>query len=228
VGSLEPGLPLEFRYHVRSTDQTSVDTAPFVSEWLKEIGIATEVIAVTGGALGDISNAGTWDIYSWGWYPDPDPAAQLSYFTCDERPPDGKTYGNNDAYYCNPEYDELYQQQLAEPDLEKRWEIVHEMQQIFYEDAAYSVQWYDPIFSAWRSDRWEGFVVQPEPLGDPLEGWSGPGEVWWTMGPIGSGGSAASEAKGIPPAIWAVVAGVLVILGAVFLGRRRKSTDEDV
>ncbi|HLA92438.1 MAG TPA: ABC transporter substrate-binding protein [Actinomycetota bacterium] len=227
-GSLEPGRPLEFRYHVRSTDQSSVDAAPFVSEWLADIGIGTEVIAVTGGRLGDIINAGEYDIFSWGWYPDPDPSTQLSYFTCDERPPDGQAYGNNDPYYCNPAYDELYLQQLSEPDPEKRWEIVHEMQRIFYEDAPYAVQWYDPVFSAWRSDRWEGFVVQPQPEGDPLEGWSGPGEVWWSIRPIGAGGGAASETKGIPPAIWAVVAGVIVILAAVFIGRRRKTADEDV
>jgi peptide/nickel transport system substrate-binding protein len=73
-GSLEPGRPLEFRYHVRSTDQSSVDVAPFVSEWLADIGIETEVIAVTGGRLGDIINAGDYDIFSWGWYPDPDPS----------------------------------------------------------------------------------------------------------------------------------------------------------
>lgn len=226
-GSLDPGRPLEFRYHVRNSDQTSVDSASFVSEWLAEIGIETEVIAVSSGRLGDIINEGTYDVFSWGWYPDPDPAAELSYFTCDQRPPDGKTYGNNDSYYCNPEYDRLYGEQLSEQDQDKRWAIVHEMQQIYYEDAAYAVQWYDPIFSAWRSDRWEGFIVQPAPLGDPLEGWSGPGEVWWTLRPLGSGGSAASEAKGIPAAVWAVIAGVLLILGAIFIGRRRKAGDED-
>jgi peptide/nickel transport system substrate-binding protein len=226
--SLDPGRPLEFRYFVRSSDQASVDTAPFVSEWLADIGIKTEVQAVSSGRLGDIINEGTYDMFSWGWYPDPDPASILSYFTCDERPPDGKTYGNNDSYYCNPEYDDLYLEQLSEPDAERRWEIVHEMQKIYYEDAAYAVQWYDPVFSAWRSDRWEGFVVQPQPEGDPLEGWSGPGEVWMSLRPIGTGGSAASEAKGIPPAIWAVVAGVIVILAAVLIGRRRKTEDEDV
>jgi peptide/nickel transport system substrate-binding protein len=227
-GSLEPGRPLEFRYFVRSSDQTSVDSAPFISEWLAEIGIATEVSAVNSGRLGDIINAGTYDMFSWGWFPDPDPASILSYFTCDERPPDGSTYGNNDSYYCNPAYDELYLQQLSEPDAEARWEIVHEMQKIYYEDAAYAVQWYDPVFSAWRADRWEGFVVQPQPQGDPLEGWSGPGEVWMSLRPIGSGGSTASETKGLPAWIWAAAAGVLVIVVVIFIGRRRRTSDEDV
>jgi peptide/nickel transport system substrate-binding protein len=229
AGSLDPGRPLEFRYYVRTSEQTSVDAAPFVSEWLKQIGIKTEVIAVTSGRLGDIINEGTYDLFSWGWIPDPDPASALSWFTCDQRPPDGSTYGNNDSYYCNPKYDELYLKQLAEPDQDKRWEIVHEMQKIYYEDSAYAIMWYDPIFSAWRTDRFEGWIVQPEPKGDPLEGWGGISEVWLSLRPVGGeGGTSASDTKGIPPAIWAVIAGVVVILGAVFIGRRRKAEDEDV
>jgi peptide/nickel transport system substrate-binding protein len=47
-------------------------------------------------------------MFSWGWIPDPDPDSMLNNMTCDERPPDGKTYGTNDAYYCNPEYDQLF------------------------------------------------------------------------------------------------------------------------
>jgi peptide/nickel transport system substrate-binding protein len=230
-GSLDPGRPLEFRYFVRSNEQPTVDTAPFVSEWLEEIGIRTEVSAVTSGRLGDIINQGNYEIFHWGWYPDPDPSAQLALFTCDERPPDGETYGNNDSYYCNPEYDRLYLEQLAEPDPEARMEIVHEMQRIFYEDSPYAVIYYVPIFSAWRSDRFEGYVPQPEPNGDPLEGWGGPSEVWLSLRPVGagSGGGTGTETQGISPVVWAIVAGVIVLLVAIFvIVRRRRSAEEDV
>jgi peptide/nickel transport system substrate-binding protein len=230
-GSLEPGRPLDFRYFVRTSEQTSVDAAPFVSEWLAEIGIGTEVDAMTSGSLTDRINAGTYDLFSWGWYPDPEPAGTLNLFTCAERPLDGSSYGNNDAYYCNPEYDALYEQQLTEPDQEARMEIVHEMQRIYYEDAAYSIMWYDAILSAWRSDRFEGWVVQPEPEGDPLEGWSGPGEVWWKLAPVGAAGDNAAgggtETKGLPAWIWGVA--LVVVVGAVvFFVRRRRPEDEDV
>jgi peptide/nickel transport system substrate-binding protein len=208
-----------------------VDAAPFVSEWLAEIGIGTEVDAMTSGSLTDRINAGTYDLFSWGWYPDPEPAGTLNLFTCAERPLDGSSYGNNDAYYCNPEYDALYEQQLTEPDQEARMEIVHEMQRIYYEDAAYSIMWYDAILSAWRSDRFEGWVVQPEPDGDPLEGWSGPGEVWWKLTPVGAAGDNAAgggtETKGLPAWIWGVA--LVVVVGAVvFFVRRRRPEDEDV
>ena len=88
AGSLDPGRPLEFRYFVRTAEQTSVDAAPFVSEWLADIGIRTEVTAVASGRLTDIINQGEYELFSWGWYPDPDPASPLALFTCDPWPPD--------------------------------------------------------------------------------------------------------------------------------------------
>lgn len=230
-GSLDPGRPLEFRYYVRTNEQTSVDAAPFVSEWLAEIGIATDVQAITSGSLDDILNQGTFDMYSYGWLPDPEPSGTLSLFTCDQRPPDGSTYGNDDSYYCNPEYDALYQQQLTETDPEARQEIIHEAQRVYYEDAPYSIMWYDPLLSAWRTDRFEGWVVQPEPEGDPLEGWSGPGEVWWKLTPVGAAGQGepggGTGTKGLPAWVWG--AALVVVVGAVvFFVRRRRPEDEDV
>jgi peptide/nickel transport system substrate-binding protein len=229
AGSPDPGRPLDFRYYVRTSEQTSVDAAPFVSEWLQQIGIKTEVTAVNSAKLTDIINAGEYELSSWGWYPDPDPASILSYFTCDQRPPDGSTYGNNDAYYCNPEYDKLYQEQLGQTDANARWDIVHQMQKIFYEDSPYVIMWYDPVFSAWRSDRFTGYIPQPQPNGDPLEGWGGISEVWLSLHPVaGSAGGSGAETKGISPAVWAIVAGVIVLLIAVFVIRRRRAADEDV
>ena len=235
-GSLDPGRPLEFRYFVRTNEQTSVDAAPFISEWLKEIGIATDVEAMTSGALDNILNRGTYDMFSYGWYPDPEPAGTLSLFTCDQRPagPPTYPYGNDDSYYCNPEYDALYEQQLTETDPEARQELIHEAQRLFYEDAPYSIMWYDPLLSAWRTDRFEGWVVQPEPQGDPLEGWSGPGEVWWKLTPVGAagegGGAVASgtQTKGLPAWIWAVGAVAVIAVVAIIIVRRRKADEEDI
>ncbi|HYF11348.1 MAG TPA: ABC transporter substrate-binding protein, partial [Actinomycetota bacterium] len=226
-GSLDPGRPLEFRYYTRTSEQTSVDAASFVSEWLEQIGIATNVEAISSGKLGDIINEGTYELFSWGWIPDPDPDSALSWFTCDQRPPDGSTYGNNDSYYCNPEYDELYHQQRVELDPEARWEIVHEMQRIYYNDAAYAIMWYDPVLSAWRTDRFTGYVPQPEPNGDPLEGWGGVSEVWYTLRPVGAGAGSSADTSGIPAAVWLVVLGVVIILAAILIARSRRSSEDE-
>jgi peptide/nickel transport system substrate-binding protein len=115
------------------------------------------------------------------------------------------------------------------------------MQRIFYEDAAYAVMWYEPVFSAWRGDRWEGFVPQPPPEGDPLEGWGGPSEVWWTLRPAGTVapdeggggggegavGDGADETRGIPAGVWLGGAAVLIVLIGAFMLLRRRRPDED-
>jgi len=231
-GSLEPGRPLEFRYYVQSNDQNTVNASQFIQPWLEEIGIQANVEVVTSGRLGDIINEGTYDLFHWGWIPDPDPDSALSWFTCDSRPPDGKSYGNNDAYYCNPEYDRMYEEQRTTTDPDERWEIVHEMQRVFYNDAAYAVLWYGPTFAAWRTDRFTGYRVQPQPNGDPLESWGGPSAVWWTLEPVGAagggGGTSSVETRGIPAGIWiAIIAGVVILAAVVIVLSRRRRARED-
>jgi peptide/nickel transport system substrate-binding protein len=224
-GCKQPSL--EMRYYTRSSDQTTIDAAPFISKWLSEIGIKTDVQAVTSNRLGDLENAGTFDLAHWGWYPDIDPNSDLSWFQCDQRPPNGSSYGNNDAYWCNPEYDKLFKQQETELDITKRWAIVHQMQKMFYEDNPYVILWYSPTFNAWRSDKWTGFKPQPLPNGDPLEGYGGPSQVWLTLRPAGAS-TGAVVSKGIPAAVWAIVAGVAIILAAIVIGRRRRAAEDEI
>ena len=226
--SIDPGRPLEFRYFVRSNDQTTIDAAPFIQGWLKDIGIKTDVEAVTSTRLGDIENAGEFDLAHWGWFPDIDPDTALGWFVCDARPPDGSTYDNDDSYYCNPEYDALYAQQRAELDLNKRWDIVHEMEQILYEDSPYVILWYSPLLEAWRTDSFTGYKPQPEQNGDPLQGYGGISEVWLSLRPVSEGSGAAAQTRGIPAGVWiAIVLAVVAIVAFVIL-RRRRVGEEDI
>ena len=183
---------------------------------------------MTSGALGDEIVAGTYDLFSWGWIPDPDPDVALGWFTCDSRPPDGTEYGNNDAYYCNPEYDALYEQQRATLDTEARWEIVHEMQRIFYEDAAYAVMWYDPVLQGYRTDTFEGYNPQPQPEGDLLEGYGGPSTVWTTLRPVGTAVDTGVRTRGLGTGVWlGLVAAAVAIVAVVVLRRRRPGSDDE-
>lgn len=230
------GEPLEFRYFVRTSDQTTVDAAPFVQSWLEQIGIRTEVTAMSSGRLGDVINAGEFDLFDWGWVPDPDPDSILANFTCDERPPDGVAYGNNDAYYCNPDYDRLVAEQRSELDYDRRIELIHELQRVFYNDAAYAVKWYSPLLQAYRTDTFTGYVSQPQPEGDLLSGYSldsilsirpvgldvgGDGEP-------GGGGGTGAGTRGISAGVWiGIAAGVLLIIIAVMLLRRRRPSEDE-
>lgn len=225
-GSLEPGRPLELRYYTQTNDQNTIDAAPFIRSWLEDIGIRAEVTAMSSGRLGNELNAGTYDLFHWGWIPDPDPDSILSYFQCEQRPPDGRTYGNNDTYYCNPEYDRLYVEQRTTLDPQERLEIIHEMQRIFYEDSAYAVLWYPPTFQAYRTDRFTGYQSQPAPEGDLLSGYSR--DVALSLRPVGGEGAATStQARGISAGVWVgIAAGVVVLIVVLMLVRRRGASED--
>jgi LPXTG-motif cell wall-anchored protein len=88
--------------------------------------------------------------------------------------------------------------------------------------------WYDPVFSAWRFGPVQGYIPQPQPNGDPLEGW-GASARCGCRSPRGRFvGTTGAETKGISPVVWGILAGVIVLLVAVFLIRRRRAAEEDV
>jgi peptide/nickel transport system substrate-binding protein len=222
-GSLEPGRPLEFRYYVQTNDQNTVKAAPFIRSWLEDIGIQAEVTAMSSGRLGDEINAGTYDLFHWGWIPDPDPDSALSWFQCNQRPANAQTYGNNDSYYCNPEYDRMYIEQRTALDPDERFEIVHEMQQLYYEESPYVLLWYAPVFQAYRTDTFTGYRPQPAPRGDLLTGYSR--DAMLQIRPVGEG-STVTETRGIPAMVWVgIAAGLVIVIALVVMLRRRPSED---
>ena len=109
-------------------------------------------------------------MFVWGWTPYVDPDPQLAYFTCDQiaSDPDDPLNYYNDANFCDPEYDKLYQQQKVELDPEKRIEIVHEMLRRFYSQAVYLPLYNQPDLQAYRKDRFEGWQRQPAETGPVL------------------------------------------------------------
>ena len=165
------GQRMSYRLFVRSDSDSSVKTGEYVKSYLADIGIEANVKAVTEDALYEIIGRGEFDMFEWGWVVEPDPDYQLSTFTCAKRSyKDGDTiYADlSDSFYCNPEYDVLYEQQALETDQAKRAEIVKRMQQMLYDDVPYVVTVYYDNLEAYRSDRFTGFVGQPEGSGSLL------------------------------------------------------------
>ena len=160
VRSLPDGTAMEpLRMFARSESPTSIDVMDYFKEWLGELGIPSEITAVESGKLTGIILDGEFDVFEWGWYVEPDPDTMLSYLTCDQ-------LGNwSDSWYCNEEYDSLYDQQHRELDDEARAEMVQRMQEILYLDAPYLVTAYSGIGEAYRSDKFTGFQPQPDPGG---------------------------------------------------------------
>ncbi|HEX6150784.1 ABC transporter substrate-binding protein, partial [Nocardioides sp.] len=158
--TLPNGDPIgKLRLYARSDSQTSIDAMELFSEWLGDLDIDSEVKSFESSRLTDIIYEGTFDVFEWGWYVEPDPSSMLSYMTCDER-------GNwSDSWYCNEDYDALFEQQRVEQDDAAREEQVQQMQEILYYDAPYLVTSYSTVGEAWRSDRFACLRQQPDPGG---------------------------------------------------------------
>jgi peptide/nickel transport system substrate-binding protein len=161
----------------------------FITGWLEDIGIATDVQVYDDSELTEQIGAGTYDLFVWGWTPFVDPDPQLSYFTCDQVTTDVNNILYNDANWCSEEYDALYQQQKVELDPAKRREIVHQMILMFYEAAPYAVLFEDADLQAYRTDRFEGWVKQPADTGPVL--FSNTSPTYTRLAPVGAGPAAA-------------------------------------
>ena len=166
---------------------------------------------------------GNYDLFHWGWFPDPDPDFILSVMSCGQRPPGGIW---SDSFYCNEEYDRLYEAQGATADLDERAEMIKEMQRIVYEDAPYAVLYYDTNLQAFRADRWTGFLQQPAEIGDLIAA----NLSWVSIEPLSeeSQEAAAREsAGGISAGVWAAILAAIIVIvaGALFMRRRAGSED---
>jgi peptide/nickel transport system substrate-binding protein len=198
------------------------DNTEFIVGWLKDVGIATEVTTMDDDTLTAAIGQNQFDMFLWGWVPFVDPDSQLEDFVTKEATTDPEAPGYNDANWCSAEYDKLYDQQHVELDVAKRREIVQKMLEIFYEEAPYAVLYKYDELQAFRSDRWENFVRQPDKTGPVLFTNSSP--TYLELRPKGGGGSSGRSAL-----VWAGlgVAAVAVAGGGLLMRSRRKvSADE--
>ena len=120
------GQRLSFDLFVRSESQLNIQDARLVAEMTKPIGVEFKVKIVSVDKLTEITTrkvdgkvAPEFDTFIWGWGGDPyDPSLLLNLLTT-------KAIGaSSDAFYSNPEYDRLYEQQSGEFDRGKRKELV--------------------------------------------------------------------------------------------------------
>jgi len=156
--------PLSLRYSFPS-DQASA-TGPRFFETLrdqwKQAGVELKLQALEADALTAVCcPAFDFDVIQWGWGGGVDPSALLYIATTDEIPT-----GNSETGYSNPEYDALYKEQEITIDKAKRNEILHKMQQILMRDVPYIIPYYDQAVEAYRSDKFQGWVIDPEGILD--------------------------------------------------------------
>jgi len=215
------GARLEFRLFGRSDSPTSKKAVEYIKRYLADVGIAANVTLISEDALTEKIGQGEFDMFEWGWVVEPDPNYQLSTFTCARRSyEDGGSVlaGLSDSFYCNPEYDKLFAAQGSETDVAKRVEIVKQMQQILYDDWPYAITYYYDNLVAYRSDRFEGFIPQPDPNGSYLFQYG-----TWTYKNLKPVAAGAGQSGGPSPAlVGGIVAAVAVLGGLAFLLLRRR------
>lgn len=159
---------LTFRIVQKADAPADAAIVEYVSGWLEQIGIATEVSTMDDDTLFEAQANGEYDLFTWGWTPYVDPDIMLSYFTCAQVTTDPDEPGWNDANWCSEEYDALYEQQKVELDDAERRELVAEMLRIFNREAPYLVLTMDADLQAYRTDRFEGWTQQPAGTGPVL------------------------------------------------------------
>ncbi len=227
--------PLEFRYAQRSESTAEPALSEFVTGWLEDIGIATTIVVFDDSQLTDAVSAGEFDLFSWGWTPFVDPDPMLSYFTCSQVSYNADDYGYNDANWCNEEYDTLYQRQNVELDPDTRRDIVGEMLLLLYEEAPYVVYFDDADLQAYRTDRFEGWIRQPEGTGPVIFSNSSPSYVNLRQVGFGTGvgstadgtGTASDDGGTNVPLLAGIGMGIAILLGGGGLWLRQRSTADD-
>jgi peptide/nickel transport system substrate-binding protein len=217
------GRPLHFRFLLHGDEATDALVGEFVRRWLADVGIDVELQALSDNLLNERTTAGDFDLVISGWSVTPDPDYVLRLQTCAARPsPQGD--GTPDTFLCDPRYDALYRSQRAEFDPAARSSLVKQAQQRFYDDATGLILFYPDSLEAYRSDRFSGFLTQPDKAGviTAQQGYWG----YWGARPTAEAAKAGSTDS--RPVAWGV-AGVLALTGLVVVlyVLRRRATIED-
>lgn len=243
------GNPIILDLVFPDSDTTYATTAEFIQTWWSDLGIAVNPSQFDSDTLVDVmlppeadpeaDYKADYDLFIWGWGGDVDPNSLLEIFNCDQ------IGGSSDSMYCNPAYDELFDQQNEAADPAERKALMDQMQEIIYNEAPYHILYYDAALHAYRSDRFTNWVNQPD-NGTPLFGYgpygytqlqlAGAAEPSASVAPSGgaaatTGPSAAPTDPGSQPAggttdnttlLAAILGLVAVAVVALLLVRRRR------
>ncbi len=222
------GKPLEFRLGIHSDDATDAAIAPYLKEWMSAIGIKLDVNAMSFDQLNANLAKGDWDMLMDGWSTGPDPTYLLSIQTCGTLPDDNGQNGNTDAFFCNPQYDRLYQQQQTQFDPTQRVATIASMQKILYANNADLILFYKSGLSALRTDLVSDYLQGSKDAQGfyPLQhGFTS----WWKAKPTTGATTAGEQAKQQSSNAfkWIGIAlVVVVVIGAIVVFMRRRTASE--
>ena len=115
-------IPLVYQLYARQNSKTSQTTIELLQGWLEDIGIdstARDGFRVPAVRRSPVKARSTCTSGAGSIEPDPDYQASdvhLRPVQLRDREWHRSTAGLNDSFYCDPEYDKLYEQQALETD----------------------------------------------------------------------------------------------------------------
>ncbi len=137
---------LSFDFYTLDTAVEWWIAATLIRDWCEQAGIEMNVDMKTVSEMNSIWYTADYDTWLWDWVFDPlgDPSTDiLNVMTTD-------AIGTfSDCFWSNDTYDALYDESLAEMDVDARKDIIDDMQAILYEDAACQcVAYRDNLYAA--------------------------------------------------------------------------------
>ena len=210
----------------RESPQSQVQ-GKLLTGWWKDIGLDMDYSVEDNGVLidGIYNFAGDtykpdFDMFIWLWQPSgSDPGRRLGYFRSVQ------IANQNDCCWSNKEYDALWEQQSKELDPQKRKQIAHQMQELFYTEAPYIVLDYPKSLQAWNTDEWEGWKRIPQPNG-AVSYISDNVSVYYRVGPKAAATETSSGGSSTTWIVVAVAAVVVVLVIVLLMIRRRPRAEE--
>jgi len=129
------GRTMSFEIMTNSSSRVRVDAAVMIQEQLRRAGMEAKVRQMEFGTMISKSLAHEFDgvLNAWGI----DPTLDLTYAFHSRSIEDGYNFG----CYSNPQVDALIDQAEAQIELERKTEIVREIQWLLHEDQPYTILW---------------------------------------------------------------------------------------
>jgi len=153
-GGGKPRLKLVFK---TSKNPVRGKLAEIFAEYLKKVGIETEIKSYEWGTFFSDVKSGNFQMYSLTWVGIADPDVLRFIFHSKYAPPNGFNRGR----FEDPELDELLDAGKTEPDFSKRKKIYDEAQRELTEQLPFVTLWTQVNIAA-VNRRVRGFVVYPD------------------------------------------------------------------
>ncbi len=222
------GKPIVLRLWARADSDSSQSAGKLIAGWFDKLGLKITLSVMDDGAIDDglynmkgSTFTPNYDMFLWGWGGDPDPNFILSIFTT------AQINSWSDCAWSDPQYDKLFLEQQTTVDPTQRADIVHQMEQIIYQQSPYIPTVYPESVEAYNSKDWQGWQSTPSKGGGVF--FTSPVMAsYLTVHPVSVAAATKSRSKvaliGLVVAIIVAMVVVVVVVALRRPGPRRSAT----